>query len=361
MPEDDRQRLALTLHIGTGKTGTSSLQAFLGQNRSRLADAGWLYPRSPGRIRHVQLGLWTRPDDELARAFAERRPGTRKYADPAELHREVPRRLLREARRAGLERVLMSDEALYGSSEPSLRRLRQLIDQHASEVRLVCYLRRQDDHLISRYQQVVKVSETRTLAQRTAELDLSAVYDYHARLQTWLRIVEPDQMVLRRFERDRFVNGSLYDDFVEAAGLGIATDDVPPRPRNESLDAECVEFLRLLNLYRAESRDRSLPANRTLVHDLAGLGDGPVLTLPDAELDRFMAQWAASNERVARDLLGDPSGRLFASPRKGSRTTTEQHLDPARIGHFLDALEQLPRRVEGPLRAIAERESARGR
>ena len=46
---DPSKRLALTLHIGTGKTGTTSLQSFLRQNRPRLADAGWLYPRSPGR------------------------------------------------------------------------------------------------------------------------------------------------------------------------------------------------------------------------------------------------------------------------------------------------------------------------
>ena len=32
----------LVLHIGTGKTGTSSIQAFLRQNRAALADLGYL-------------------------------------------------------------------------------------------------------------------------------------------------------------------------------------------------------------------------------------------------------------------------------------------------------------------------------
>jgi len=205
------------------------------------------------------------------------------------------------------------------------------------------------------------VQETRTLAQRTAEMDLSTVYDYHRRLQMWLRIVEPDQLVLRRFERGRFLNGSLYDDFVDAAGLGIPTDDLPPRHRNESLDAESVEFLRLLNLYReAHPDDDVLPVNRALVRTLADLSDGgPVLTLPDAQLDRFMAQWSESNERVARELLGDPSGQLFTADRRASGTTTEQRLDPDRVPHFLGALDQLPDRLEAPLRAIAEREAAR--
>jgi len=254
----------------------------------------------------------------------------------------------------------MSDEALYGSSEPSLVRLRQFTDAHASGVRLVCYLRRQDDHLVSRYQQVVKVKETRTLAQRTAEMDLSTTYDYYSRLMTWLRIVEPDELVLRRFERERFLNGSLYDDFVDAAELDIPTDDLPPRNRNESLDAESVEFLRLLNLYRVEhGAADDVPENRALVRDLADLGSGPTLTLPDAELDRFMGQWAESNDRVVRELLGESGGSLFSAPRKGSGTT-EQRLDPSRLDHFLEALDLLPARIEAPLRAIAEREAAGG-
>lgn len=255
--------------------------------------------------------------------------------------------------------MLLSDEALYASAEPALERLRLLLDEHASEVRLVCYLRRQDELLVSHYQQVVKVRATRTLAERVAERDLSPTYDYDARLRAWLRVVDPDELVVRRFERDRFRNGSLYDDFVAAAGLGIPADDVPPQEQNESLDAESVEFLRLLNLYRLEhGHPPDLPENRHLVPTLARLSTGPTLALPDDELDRFMARWADSNERVARELLGEPDGVLFDSRGSSGDTTTEQRLDPARLDRFLDALDALPPWIEAPLRRIAEREAA---
>jgi hypothetical protein len=39
--------LDLVLHIGSGKTGTSSIQGFLHRNRDRLATLGYLYPRTP--------------------------------------------------------------------------------------------------------------------------------------------------------------------------------------------------------------------------------------------------------------------------------------------------------------------------
>ena len=122
-----------------------------------------------------------------------------------------------------------------------------------------------------------------------------------------------------------------------------------------------MEFLRLLNVFRAEhGRDTGLPDNPAVIRPLARLGDGPTLTLTDAQLDEFMARWADSNAAVARDLLGEPDGVLFRSPRKRSNTTTEQRLEPSRVSYFFSALEQLPAEFEEPLRRIAEREAARG-
>ena len=43
------------LHIGITKTGTKSLQEFLGTNRLVLAKKGILYPRAFGEYNHVKL------------------------------------------------------------------------------------------------------------------------------------------------------------------------------------------------------------------------------------------------------------------------------------------------------------------
>ena len=123
--------------------------------------------------------------------------------------------------------------------------------------------------------------------------DHGAVSQLFAALAKELVPVEPDELVIRRFEPTRFRLGSLYDDFVDAAGLGIPTTDRPERERNESLDAEAVEFLRILNLYRVEHpEDSDLPKNRELVPTLTRLSTGPTLTLPGDILERFMEQWA---------------------------------------------------------------------
>jgi hypothetical protein len=349
--------LDLVLHIGSGKTGTSSIQQMLNKGRERVAELGTLFPRSPGLGRHVQLGLFIRPDAELGKLINWHKQG---YSSPADFREDFKARFLAEIDSSGLTRVLLSDEALYGCSVDALRGLRAFTDEIARSIRVVVYLRRQDDHACSRYQQVVKTGEVRRLADRLEQVNYKKTYDYHARLETWRRLIEPNEFVVRPFESEGFVAGSLYQDFFEAAGLGLWSDDLETaRPLNESLDAEAVEVLRIVNIYRVE-HEGAVPGlinNRRLVTRLAGSATGPTLTLPDSVLDAFMETWAESNRAVAREFLGDETGQLFRAPRKSQNTTTEQRLDPARLDHFLQLLE-LPKRMHAPLRQIVERETS---
>jgi hypothetical protein len=356
-PASRTEPLDLVLHIGSGKTGTSSIQQMLNRNREHLAELGTLFPRSPGQGRHVQLGLFIRPDAELGKLINWHKQNT---SSPAEFRKDFAHKLLAEIASSGLTRVLFSDEALYGASDEALKRLRAFTDEIARRIRVVVYLRRQDDHMCSRYQQVVKTGEVRRLAERVEQVNFTKTYDYHARLHTWQRLVEPTEFVVRPFEPERFVDGSLYQDFFEAAGLETRAQDLATvnEPLNVSLDAEAVELLRILNIYRVENEEAKvgLIDNQALTTRLAEVSTGPTLTLPDSVLDAFMEQWEQSNRAVAREFRGDETGQLFRAPRKTSNTTTEQRLDPARLDYFL-ALLELPEHMHAPLRGLAEREA----
>ncbi len=358
----------LVVHAGMGKTGTSSIQHFLRANETVLAQHGVLYPRSPGRRRHVRLGLFLTPDGE----FVGSRVAKRQSQDPAwrDLILESPAtfrdafeaELVDEIDASGLPRLLMSDEAVFGSSEGAMQLLGDFARRLGADLRLVCYLRRQDDHVISRYQQAVKWGEVRRIAERTAELELSPTYDYDERLDAWSRVAQPTDLVVHRFERSRFHGGSLTQDFLDAAGVTVAPEalDEETPTLNESLDAESVEFLRILNLHRVRRQGAEVGHinNRKLVRRLASEPAGPTLTLPEPALDEFMARWEDGNRRVARRWFGE-DGELFAAPRKTEGTTSEQRLDPARLDHFFE-VSQLPERLHRPLRRLAEREAASG-
>jgi hypothetical protein len=355
LPPQLTRPVDVVLHLGMGKTGTSSVQFFLRDHRDELAAHGLLYPTTPGRGRHHKLSLSVKSRPELARSPEWGRVG---QTDPAKFRRVFRRRVLREIEESGLTRVLFSDEVLFGSSYSTLRRLGKWTSRISGSLRGVVYLRRQDDHMVSRYQEEIKLGDVRRL-DAWARQDMSSLYDYHARLRMHEELLTPIDLEVRRFERDRFPNGSILQDFLEAVGADPALAQLSQgKERNVALDAESLEFLRLLNLHRVEheSATPGLVDNRDLAHLLADASSGPVLTMPDPFLDEFMGRWERSNEHVARDYLGDDSGVLFGTPRK-SGGTTEQRLDPARIEHFL-RVGELPDDLAAPLRAVAEREAA---
>lgn len=294
----------------------------------------------------------------MERAPAWHRQG---YTSHPEFREEVHSSLVAELAEAGVPGVILSDEALYGAKVVALERLRRLTDQIARSVRVVVYLRRQDDHVASRYQQIVKTGEVRRLAVRVRELDLSGFYDYRSRLGRWQELMEPTSLVVRPFDRASFAGGSLHQDFLDAAGVGVRAGDLEPVTElNESLDAEAVELLRVLNLFRVE-HEGATPGqidNRRLIRRLrSAIGEpGPTLTLPPDMAEEFMARWAQTNRAVARDFLGNPSGELFKTPRKTRNTTSVQVFDPARLDHYLEVLE-LPEEQHAPLRALIDREA----
>jgi hypothetical protein len=347
--------LDLILHIGSGRAGSTSIQFFLRDNRERLGELGVLYPRTPGRARHTRLGLFVKSETELESSPEWYRE---KQSDPASFRKAFRRRLFSEIEDSGLSRVLLSDEILFGSSEQALRRLSRFTHRIAESLRLVAYLRRQDDHMVSRYQQGVKIGWVARLHDWAQE-DMSGLYDYRARIGMHERLLAPTDFVVRPFERERFVDGSLLQDFLDAARIDARAEDLTQVPNlNKSLDADSVEFLRLLNLHRIEHEGATagLIDNRALVKRLTEVSTGPTLTLPASVLDAFMEQWEAPNRAVAREFLDDETGQLFRAPRKTRNTTTEQRLDPARLDHYLGLLD-LPEQLHEPLRRLAEREA----
>ena len=327
----------------------------LGRSRAALAAGGTLYPRAFGRRRHVGFGFLVQPDPQLVRSPEWLRAGNADL-DPEEFRRKARRRLRREIT-PDVRRVLISEESLYRRNATAVTRVREFAEARGGATRVVIYLRRQDDHLPSNYQQVVKGGAIARIAE-WAGTDLHQMYDYHRHLVRWRDHLGPATFVVRTFEPERFLRGSLVADFLDAAGLDVDESQLAPAERrNESLCAEAVEVLRLLNLHRVENEGAraGLIINRDLIQRLQRVA-GPSLTLPASALDRFQDRWEPSNQAVAREFLADPDGELFRSTRRDDGTTTEQILDPARLDHYLEILE-VPEQQHAALRRIAEREA----
>ena len=196
--------MKLVMHIGMGKTGTSSIQRALATNHERLAAQ-----------RAAYLGMWF---DAIDPSF-EGLMGQRHFAagDAEQMHdRALTLRsiLARRAASEGIETFLFSNEAIFPSvatMTPFLAALGESLD-----LRLVTYLRDPRSWLPSAYAQwgirhKVEGGPIRPFPERARTL----IENYEA-IRAWVERF-PDILVVRRFDKGT----DVVADFAAVAGVAL--------------------------------------------------------------------------------------------------------------------------------------------
>ncbi len=232
------------LHIGTEKTGTTTLQYFLSQNRAELAARGFLYPRFCGAVNHVGLAVYSLDParrDSIQEAF-----GVTTQADVAPF-----RARQREAAQDELAvpaTVIFSNEHCHSrlTTASEVETLRDFLAEFFDEVRICVYLRRQDQLAVSSYSTHLKAGgvSPNILPETNAE---DPYFNYDRSLSLWEAAFGPGAVQVRLFDRQSLTGGSVVSDFAELCGLGPMAGFMPVNDRNESIQPVAQEFLRLVN------------------------------------------------------------------------------------------------------------------
>jgi hypothetical protein len=303
--------MTLYLHIGTGKTGTTSIQTFLEENRGALRDAGIVVPKSPGRRNHRKLTMYALNDDVV--------DNSRRSKGLLSLERieKFRKQFLEEFRNEcslwkDSESVVLSSEQMTRlRREGELERLKALLDIAGRPIKVIVYLRRQDLYFISEYSQLIKGGLVQSLSAEGARINM-AIYDYGKLLSVWARAFGKENLVVRPFELGQLKDGDALDDFMALLGFGDLSAFTRPGVRNQSLDAHTVEFLRRINPLVPRWIDgRPNPARAGLVEYLEEISSGPKLRLSRQQAETFLETFRQSNADVARTYLGRGDGRLF--------------------------------------------------
>jgi hypothetical protein len=271
----------VTLHIGIPKTGSSFLQEWLTINA--------------GSVRSLPVEYSTRLAVECC--------DTADFADRSDFG--VINRTTLSSVVAGLDALAngASDPVVLSSEYFYLARPAAIRDIFASlglrVVKVLCFLRRQDDLLASGYAQDVKALD------RTEPFDLATCRDQYdwLQLQSDYRAAFPDaDFVALEFEHLRR-SGTLLARWKAELGCTAPTVDVIPGGDlvNASLPGELVEVCRAANrLGNAALADFALAAARR------GIATGRC-RIPSEAQRAVRARYAASNDRFVA-ALRDPAG-----------------------------------------------------
>jgi len=324
------------LHIGIEKTGTKSLQAFLAGNESRLNRAGMTY--LPLRDAPYFEGNEHGP---LVACLLDERPdfvSAGKYR-PADI---VLGALARDVGRAGRD-VILSCEQFSSrlTSEAPLRRLAAALDGH--EVRIIAYLRRQDDLAIAAYSTAVR-SGRRTKFDPAEVLSGSWYFDFGAMLRLWASVFGTEALVVRNYDVARLEGGDIRTDFLGVLGIADRSGFVPGQDHNISLDARQIEAMRILNecLPAFDGPDRSDfdRANliRTLVEQHLPRGGSVKALLPAEERRRIVEHFAAANHAVETNFMSPGALESWFQPIEPAPAAEATELEARELAAIIAAV-----------------------
>lgn len=245
--------MKIVIHIGTHKTGTSSLQSFCSDNREALLRHGVLYPKLPNRSKSFNF---------LAAHLAfGRLDETRRFFDKA----------IQTAQRANVETILVIGESFYAMTaffyrlyerpcgdywereEQCVAALRTCLSNNV-DFAFYGYVRRQNHFLESLYNQCVKHwpgfdGDIEDFLQRMNE-----TMDYSRHIEIWENVFGIEAVHICSYEP---VSDVLFEHFMKwALNIERSSDFVILGERvNERLSRDLLEYKRIFNRKRMSRAD----------------------------------------------------------------------------------------------------------
>lgn len=233
---------SLFIHIGCHKTGTTSIQQALAANNVALAKKGiQFYYRDyfSGNNLAPQLHSWMGFDLDIGIV-----PDGMRIRDAEKLAQELSQ--------IKKDVIISSENFSFLFDREEISSLQKALSQHFPEIKIICYIRRQDQHVISHHQEGSKIARRpeydlfghspRAIPPYEAKHDL--YLDYHTRLGMWADAFGDQNLVISVFDREKLLNGDVVADFFDVIGVD---EFLPVGEKNTSLSAAQVKVGHLVN------------------------------------------------------------------------------------------------------------------
>ena len=291
----------LFLHIGTGKTGTTALQTFCSINTTHFHRQGYHYLQSPkwGDNSHHLLGfaLWGSQKLDLPNI---------PEVSLEEILSQIEQEVLSTSE--NINKFIISSELLFEIiSTPKVDPLIKLINKLFDEVKIICYLRRQDNHLQSLYQQWIKTGHTKVKGKSIHEFIADyKIGMYSEKLEPWRKQFGLENILVRVYEKEQFEGGTIFSDFLYTIGLKANVDwSFPQKGKsNISISSLGVALMRICPELRYDDFVK-MGFEMEQAHE----SNESLLSANDRK--DILAKYKESNRLVALEYLNRKDGVLF--------------------------------------------------
>lgn len=324
------------LHIGQTKAGSTAIQLFLHLNRVRLAAQGVCYPSAPAGAAQPSQHRFLM--DAIMNAKGDMSVAAHGWQS-----------LVAEIRDTPCPAVILSEETLwhlFQENRPLKRRWIQWIAQQLSglDLRVVCYLRRQDEWLESWFHQMAKAPVHRPVTEMSFEAFCAwqqqmATTDYQGMLADWASVLGEDKLMVRPYRADRLKQGDVVADFCD--WLGIASDPGHAHPQDAQQRMSFAQSAVAQQWGRTPGSTVRRKAFLERLRTVPLAGEGKLMS--DVDARNLVAACEAGNQFIASRYAITPP--LFA-PVTGDQaaqpaTYTQQELIALMLALHADAAQEM--------------------
>jgi len=293
----------LYLHIGTHKTGSTSIQYLLKENSEKLKSEDYYYPME---------GSYFYPPEASQSLLAHAILGNK----PAYIGRTVIEYdscisdVKRDIESSHCSNVIISSEHFsHAMTLEAVQKIHDLFVNLFDKITVIVYLRRQDNRIESAWGQAVKTSQSTLSFNDFYNKNISLPrWDYFSLLKNWIDIFGENFVKIRPFEKFQFFKNNLLDDFLNLIDSKLQpTNSVV---RNLSPSAEFLEIMRCFTNSNIEYGTRVNLAK--MINSFGVKIDQTKYTFMLPEQRKLTLEMCReSNINVARQYLKRSDGILF--------------------------------------------------
>lgn len=283
------------LHIGTQKTGSTTLQQFLSINRAMLAQQGYFVPQSSGQTKDWLLMVACYDPDRRTNATHNLGIHTERQL---EIFRACTLRSLKqECNKTNLPYLILSSEDFHGSltSVTELNRLKNSLTYiGCNNIQVIVYLRDPAELANSKYCGMIAGGATEK--NPPPPEDYKQHCDHRQTLERWSDIFGNENILARIHEKTSLVNASIIDDFVQCIGASLTPGMILPSNINTVLSHNALELIRRVNEKLPETSMYQTFLRAALTSHIKSHITGPNYVMPEEYFRAYDAAYADSNE-----------------------------------------------------------------
>lgn len=229
----------LIIHIGTHKTGTTSIQETLGNSQDILKKHGIFYPPEPPFNHYAFSAVFL---NNPMNSFYARAGG---FQSIEELQTDLNALKVHWAKLfqySQEEIFVISAENFDAYEDGEVVKLKRFVNVYFDDIKIIVYMRHPITGIISRWEENIKHLNSQPSSEEILK-NVKKRYSFTF-LESWLKYFGKENVIVRPFDNKALKNGDLIEDFFHSVNIpDININELNICRSNESLGKNVVLFL----------------------------------------------------------------------------------------------------------------------